>query len=345
MRLFVVLAVLAVAAATAIFATLQSFHHFADIERMFAGACTPVTGIAGPEDIEIDAARRRAFISSLDRRADDARGAIHLFNLDDPLAASGWRDITDGAPEAFRPLGMDYYEDDDVRRLFVVNGANNAVEMFEVGEDGSLVHLETFAERRLTSPNNIAAVGRRSFYVTNDLKAGRGSWLAPLQFLTRAAAGQVLFTDGGAWRVAADKLRYANGVELSRGGERLYVAETAGQSLRVFARDPETNNLALANTYQLDAAPDNIAVDDVGAIWIAARPKPLTTLRHKKSAERFSPSEVIRIGADNAPTTIYRDDGEELSASAGVARFGPMLLIGALYDDKFLICDLPEDAI
>ena len=108
MRLFVVLAVLAVAAGAGIFITLHSFHHFRDIERQFSGACTPVTGIAGPEDIDIDATRRRAFISSLDRRADDARGAIHLFNLDDPLSADGWRDITDGAPEAFRQLVATY---------------------------------------------------------------------------------------------------------------------------------------------------------------------------------------------------------------------------------------------
>lgn len=345
MRLAAVFVVLLVIAGTAVFTTLNDFNYFAEVKRSFDGRCAPVTGIAGPEDVEVDRMRRQAFISSLDRRAEGARGAIHLFDLDDPLRDGAWRDMTGGVPAAFRPLGLDYYEVGETRRLFVVNEANNAVELFDVGEDGGLIHLETFEERRLTSPNNVVAVGPRSFYVTNDVKPGRRSRVAPLHFLMRAGSGQLLFTDGETWRLAADHLRFANGVDLSPGGDRLYVAETAGRAVRIYQRDRETNLLTPAETIRLDVAPDNITVDEAGAVWIGAHPKPLATPRLRADPERQAPSEIIRLAPEGGTQTVYRDDGAEISASTAAARLGGKLVIGALYEDKFLICDLPAGAI
>lgn len=345
MRLAALFAVVLALAGAAVLSTLNFFNYFGDVKRSFAGQCTPVTGINGPADIELDRARSRAFISSLDRRAENARGAIHIFNLADPLDASAWRDMTDGAPATFRPLGLDYYEDGETRRLFVVNEANNAVELFDVGVDGALVHLETFAERRLTSPNDVVAVGPRSFYVTNNVRPSRPARLAALHLLARTGSGAVLYTDGTVWRVAAENLRMANGVDVSADRERLYVAETAGRAVRVFERDDKTGVLTPAETVRLAAAPDNIAVDDAGGLWVAASPKPFATLRHAANPARRAPSEVVRLGSDGAIQSVYRDDGTELSAATAAARLGRKLLIGALYENKFLICDLPAGAI
>lgn len=326
-------------------ADLHSFNHFNKVERAFAGQCEPVSGIAGPEDIQIDAARKRAFISSLDRRAGAARGAIHIFDLDDPLAAGGWRDRTNGAPEIFQPLGLDYFEDGEVQRLFVVNAANAAVEMFDVRENGDLMHLETFAERRLNSPNNVVAVGRRSFYVTNDVKPGRNTPLASLHFLLRTGSGEVLYTDGKVWRVAADGLRFANGIDISRDMQRLYVAETAGAAIRVYDRDGETGSLATAQMIKLDASPDNISIDEEGVLWAASLPKPLMVPRLATHPDARAPSAIWRIRDGQAPQSVYRDNGDELSASTTVAHLGDTLLIGALMEDKFLLCQLPETGI
>jgi len=345
MRFVAFIVVLFVLAGAAAYATLNSFNYFDDVEHSFAGQCTPVAGIAGPEDIQIDNARARVYISSLDRRADDARGAIHMFDISDPLGAEGWRDLTMGAPADFKPLGLDYYEDGDVRRLFVVNEANNGVEMFDIGDDGALVHIETFTERRLTSPNNVVAVGRRSFYVTNDVRPGRNTRVADIHFLTRQASGEVLYTNGTSWRVAADGLRFANGVEASADGARIYVAETAGGAVRIYDRNAQTGALTLAKIIQLSAAPDNITIDDAGALWIAALPKPLSVPEHGENPDKPAPSEIIRIDVDGDQQTIYRDDGGELSAATTAARLGQTLIIGAFYEKKFLICDLPAGEI
>ncbi|GJL95967.1 MAG: hypothetical protein DHS20C05_23720 [Hyphococcus sp.] len=348
MRFAVLLLVFVGILGAGIFGALRSFNHFSEIPRSFAGQCTPVTGIAGPEDILITPGAKRVFISSRDRRQPDQRGSIHIFDLADPLAGGGWQDMTSGMPEEFNPLGIDYFEDGDVRRLFVVNEVNAAIEVFEVAEDGALIHLETFAERRLTSPNNVVAVGPRSFYVTNDVKQGRDTQIGKLHFLTRQASGQVLYYNGVAWQMAAEGLKFANGIVLSQDQKRLYVAETAGRAIRVYDRDLETGALFMSSgsgRITLPTAPDNLSIDESGALWAATLPKPLAVPLHGANPDVIAPSQIIRVTPGGDPQIIYSDDGKELSASTTAARFGQTLLIGALYDEKFLICDLPAGSI
>ncbi len=339
------LALLLALAGGAVAYTLYSFNHFEDVEDRFAGSCSPVTGVAGPADIETIGASGRAFVSSLDRRDAGARGAIFSVLIDDPLDSENWRDRTLGTPSAFRPLGFNYYEEGDVRRLFVVNGATKAVDIFAVSSDGDLKLLESIAERRLTSPNDVVAVGPRSFYITNDIEAGRASLMGKIEFLTRSASGKVYYFDGVSMRVAADGLRFANGIAKSADGARIYVAETTGPSLRLFDRDQETGVLRQTAIEMLPAAPDNITVAWDGALWIGAQPKPLATTLVEQNAQKSAPSLVIRF-VDNREkpstlTEIFSSDGGLISTSSVATIAGRRLLVGALFDDRYLICDLP----
>jgi arylesterase/paraoxonase len=243
-------------------------------------------------------------------------------------------------------MGLYLYDDGAAKRLFVVNVATSAIEVYDVGSSGDLVHLETLAERRLTSPNDIVAVGPRSFYVTNDAESGRDSLLARLQFLFRVGSGRVLYYDGIAWRAAAEGLRFANGVAVGRDGARVYVAETAGEAIRIYDRNIETGALRLAKVAPMGAAVDNIDVDRVGALWIGAHPKPLQLPAYARQPDGSAPSLVIRYedidGGDARPEKIYTDDGSQISASTVAARLGSTLMIGALLEKKFLICEMPS---
>jgi arylesterase/paraoxonase len=341
---FVFWGVAIIGAAAAVVVTLYSFNQFDRVAASFDGTCAPVTGIAGPEDIQIDPKTRRAYISSFDRRSEDkaARGGVFVFSIDDPLADEAWRDRTNGMPEKFAPLGLHFYDDGSVRRLFVVNAATNAVEVYDVLDNGDLAHVETLAERRLTSPNDIVAVGPRSFYVTNDAESGRDSLLARIQFLLRIGSGRVLYYDGIAWRIAAEGLRFANGINAGREGSRIYVAETAAQALRIYDRDAQSGALRLAKVAGMGAGLDNINIDRVGALWIGAQPKPLQLQTGETGA---TPSLVIRYedieGGSAAPTKIFADDGSQISGSTVADRLGSTLLIGARLEKKFLICNLP----
>ncbi len=329
----------------AVYLTLDSFNHFQEIEDRFAGTCTPVTGVAGPEDIEASSPER-AFVSSLDRRAGpDARGAIFSVRVDDPLDSENWRDRTAGIPEKFRPLGLNYFVEGDVRRLFVVNDATKAVEIYSVAETGDLTHLESISEKRVTSPNDVVAVGPRAFYVSNDVEAGRASLIGKAQFLLRAGAGKILYFDGVSMRAAAEGLRFANGLAINAQGTRLYAAETSGQALRIYDRDLATGVLALRRIESLPASPDNLNVAWDGAVWIGAQPKPLQTPLVERDRTQSSPSLVIRFddkdGVASPMTEVFSDRGDAISTATVAALSGRRLLIGALLDDKYLVCDLP----
>lgn len=336
---------LAAAAGAAAIYLLHSFRHFESVEPAFAGRCTPVTGLAGPEDVEIDPVLGRAFISSFDRRNREAkRGGVYEVALDDPLAQANWRDRTGGVPEKFEPLGLNLYDDGETRRLFVVNAAARSVELYEIGEDGALAHLETFAERRLTSPNDVVAVGPRAFYVTNDFESGRDSLIARFEFLTRAASGKLMYFDGDSWRIAASGLKFANGVEISPNGRRVYVAETTGEGVKVFARDRRTGLLTLKSVVVIDGAVDNINVDEDGDLWIGAHLKPLLLPRAVADEDATAPSMIVRVSGTGENATahpVFVDDGERISASTAAARYGRTLVIGSLVDRKFLLCELP----
>lgn len=326
--------------------TLLKFNHFRVVEDRFDGTCTPVTGVSGPEDIEASPSSGRAFVSSLDRRAGPtARGAIYSVLVDDPLDSENWRDRTDGLPEKFHPLGLNYFEEGDIRRLFVVNEATRAIEIYDVAKNGDLLHLESFSERRLTSPNDIVAVGPRSFYVTNDIEAGRRSWLGKFQFLSRSPSGKIYYYDGVAMRVAAEGLRFANGIALNARKTRLYAAETSGQALSIYDRDLKTGVLTLSKIESLPAAPDNINIAWDGALWIGAQPKPLSVPLVIRDRRAISPSLVIRYvdkeGVAAPMTEVFSNKGDAISTASVAAISGSRLLIGALLDDKYLICDLP----
>ena len=325
-------------AATA--ATLYSFGHFSGVDSRFDGDCASVTGVAGPEDLQ--PARDRIYVASLDRSDVAARGAILAVSPEDPLDSSGWRDRTGGVPAAFRPAGLFYYDAGDERRVFVVNEAGPSIEVYDVQENGDLAHLETFRERRLTSPNDIVAVGPRSFYVSNDVEAGRTTLIGALQFLTRAPAGKVFYFDGVSFRIAADGLRFPNGLAIEEDGATLHVAETSGYALKTYRRDTVTGALSLAVSTAMPAAPDNINIAFDGSLWIGAHPKPLAVgAVHYGVAER-APSSVIRYDASDPRKTyaeIFSDTGERISGASVAALDRGRLFIGSLFDDKYLICE------
>ena len=66
---------------------LYAAGQFKTIEPHFDGACTPVVGLTGPEDLTVHPRTGIAYISAADRRSvfagGPARGAIYAYDLGD----------------------------------------------------------------------------------------------------------------------------------------------------------------------------------------------------------------------------------------------------------------------
>jgi arylesterase/paraoxonase len=219
------------------------------------------------------------------------------------------------------------------------------IEIFDYVEN-RLVYRESISGELMTSPNDVAAVGPRSFYVTND--HGNTSALGrTLEDYLRLEKSYVLYFDGERFTKAAEGLSYANGINLSGDGKTVFVAATTGLKIYVYDREASTNALSKREEIFLGTGVDNIEMDAAGNLWVAAHPQLLTFTRYAKDPANLSPSQVLKItlapNGEHRIDEIFLDAGEALSGSTVGAVFGQKLLIGSVFDDKFLVCEMNEN--
>ena len=165
------------AAAWSISHTIPASGYFAELEPTLVDQCRQIDIAPGTEDIEIDRNLNLAFVSAADRRAwfnETGGNGVNPKNGIYALALDGTDTVTKVSPdiEGFLPHGIFlWHGDDGEKRLFVVNhppSGAEIVEIFSVGEGGALTHLESVSFPAMHSPNDVAAVGPRQFYATND---------------------------------------------------------------------------------------------------------------------------------------------------------------------------------
>ena len=168
--------------------------------------------------------------------------------------------------------------------------------------------------------------------------------LATLEKYLPLPVGTVSYYDGSTITPAAEGLHFANGVSLSRDKQTLFVTETVGQSLRVYSRDLSTNALTLKQEIALGTGPDNVSVDENGDIWIASHPQLLSYLGHAADSSKYAPSQVLRLTQGGAGQLVVNeillDAGDLISAASVAAPIGNRMLIGAVFENKFLDCSL-----
>ena len=322
---------------------------FRDLEARGNTRCSALPLSASAEDIQIDRARGIAYLSALDRRA-LVRGAgedgdILQLDLRNPEAAPV--SVLGTRPSGFRPHGMSLYRmGDGNQRLLVISHppqSEHLVEIFEKRGDSPFVPVARIADPALVSPNAIVALGPGQFYVAND-RGTTGPWDRFRELVFRQGFSQVVFFDGERMRTVADGLKSAVGMGMSPDGSRVYVAETLGKTIAVFARDPRSQDLRLLTRIAVDGSPDNINIDPAGRIWVAVHPKLLDLVRHFADPEHRSPTRILRIDAsvDGSAqiSEVLLDMGETISAGSVGAVFEDTLLIGSITETKVLICRL-----
>ncbi|MCC5866270.1 MAG: SMP-30/gluconolactonase/LRE family protein [Wenzhouxiangella sp.] len=147
----------------------------------------------------------------------------------------------------------------------------------------------------LISPNDVIAIDHERFYFTNDHGSPPG-FRRTLEGYLRLPWSNVVYFDGEVFRVAAEGLTYANGINLSPDGRHLYVAEVTRSRVREYRRDPATGRLEEKRRLNIGFGVDNIEVDPVsGDLWIGGHVKLLSFVRHMNSPAVPAPSQVVRI--------------------------------------------------
>ena len=328
-----------------------------NVEPHFAGSCRAVEGIVSPEDILVLPDGRTALVSVDNVRATSAGqpqpGALLAYDLTADQTTPV--NLTPNAGHSLHPHGIGLYASQGgALRLFVVNHPQTSfgdqpgklpahtIEVYDL-VNGKLVYQRTISDNLLISPNDVIPVGPDQFYVTNDHGDGSELMLTLEEYLMLKRA-TVLYYDGTRFTVAVKDFLFPNGINISRDGRQIYVASFTGRKMVVFTRDLATGALTESGEVSLGSGPDNIDVDRDGNLWIGAHPKLLTAASYREDASKSSPSQVLKLSPDGnggfSVSEIFLSDGSDLSASTVGARYGDRLLIGSVFDTKFLDCRL-----
>lgn len=335
---------------TGAFRTLQPVGKHTRVIEGFTG---------GTEDLVLRPNQRHLFVSSPNFGDPNATGAIFRVEI-----ATG--KLTNVTPEDFRepralqPHGIDLWWAPEGERLFVVNHpggsalpdaseqgsgeTKHTVEIFDVTPEGTLSHLETIEHPLMIAPNDVAAVGPRSFYVTNDHGYPSGL-MRTIEEYGRLPAGNVLFVEDGEAREVYSGTIYANGIQNDPMSSRIFLAETSRRTITWFDREPATNDLEFVSRHDTGTGVDNIDVDAEGRVWVAGHPKMLEFVAHAEDPENVrAPSHVVVLEPSKSgwsQETVYMSEGDPLSGSSIALATGDEVIVGSVFDPRLVVLEKP----
>jgi len=177
------------------------------------------------------------------------------------------------------------------------------------------------------------------FYVTNDhgYEEGFGRLVEEYGNL---AVSNVLYFDGQDYSEAAGGISFANGINIDREKNLVFVASPRRFQVKVFQPNDD-GTLEFIEDIPCGTGVDNIEFDEDGNLWIGAHPDLLHFAAYAKQKKEISPSEVLKISyrgtGDYTVESMYMNDGSGLSATSVACPFGDLIFAGTVKDDKMLI--------
>lgn len=314
-----------------------------EVNEVFAGVCTDLNLEGGSaEDIQIDRARRLAYLSISDRMAtakgeDPGPGTIGRLdlNMNPPTLASAVNDGPD-----LRPHGVSLFIDTNGQRhLYVINHwfradtGEERIEHYLETSPGVFSHEETLQSPLITRANDMVAVAPNQFYVAQDVDRRSGQTLTDL-----------VFYDGAEFSVVANDIQSGGGINISADNQTLYIAETGGKRIRVAQRNPADGTIISSSFIDLGTSPDNIDIAADGSLWVGAHSNVVALAMHFIVGSN-SPTQVLRVEIDDETTEIeeiYLNAGDQISSGSGGTTLGNRLLIGSITAKKVLVCEMDE---
>ncbi len=332
------------------FRFLNAVGAFRRVAEVHPGACTALAGVTGPEDLQIDRAKRLMFVSARNWREDplvpDRADGLYVMHLDQK--ERGFVRLTSPST-TFHPHGLSLYiAPDGTRTLMAINHpdpARSTVEIYDVKIDGSNVtlhHRASISSTQFVLLNDLVAVGPDEFYAANQ--TSKRSQLGQLfdSLLLRPGA-TIFYYNGEVPKVAMRGLTLTAGINASPDYSKIYVSDSLRGQIVTIEGNPlagwsETSRLKVPGN------PDNIDVDAKGNLWVASHLKALKLMAFAKHPDQPSPSAIYKIstngGVMGRAKPIYVDRGGQYGSASVGSAFDGHLYLGAVYENKILDCTL-----
>lgn len=316
--------------------------YFRSIENKFEGTILKKINIAGAEDITISKIDSFAIISATARKKlpneEQEIGGLYFINLKN----DDFKHIllTKDFKKPFAPHGISIYQKDSITTIAAINHTlqGEFIEIFTL-INNKLTHLKTLKNEQIFSPNDIVLIDENRFYFTNDHKYKEGLGRLSEDYLGLGLSN-IIYFDGKNYTKVADGIAYANGINLDKKRNLIFVASPRKFLIKVYQKQ-EDGTLAFIEDVDCKTGVDNIEFDENDNLWIGAHPNLLHFSAYSKDNESISPSEIIKINYKQKGKykieQIYMEDGTNMSASTVAAPFGDLILTGNVMDDKFLI--------
>jgi hypothetical protein len=326
---------------------------FSSTKTGFSGSCRVLSDVPGVSDIEI--AGGMAFVAVSNARGPRSEDGLYAL----PLDGTGRLTKLVGTPKDFHPRGIGIYRSPDGSGVFLlaVNrragasaaaGATNekvrfSIDSFEVTNPSTkpaLVSQGTIGSGLLTDPQDVAAAGAGSFYVSNNIVLP--AFLRRLADWGAIPGSNILHFNGMMFRAVAEDVYGAGGLLLMPDGNQLLAASMTTRSIKSFNREMMTGNLTEGASLTLDVAPEKLSLDSRGEVWVAGHSSLIQWRDFFTDADHRPPSQVFRVaiasGVPQAAAFVYGNAGGDIAAAGIAVSAGKRLLIGSALDGKLLDC-------
>ena len=315
---------------------------FRAIENKFEGEIFKKINLTGAEDISISKIDSFAIISSTNRKSfpntEQETGGLYFLDLKtknyDPIH------LTENFKKPFAPHGISIFKKDSVNVIAAINHTKEGefIEIFEL-IGAKFTHKKTLKHDFIFSPNDIVLLDENRFYFTNDHKYKDGIQRLAEDYLGLSISN-VIYFDGMNYIEVANKIAFANGINIDLKRGLVFVASVRGFLVKVYQQN-EDHSLAFIENIYCNTGVDNIEFDSENNLWIGAHPSLLHFNFYANNNKEISPSEIIKINyiekGNYSIEQIYIEDGNTMSGSSVAAPFGNLILTGNVMDEHLLI--------
>ena len=150
----------------------------------------------------------------------------------------------------------------------------------------------------------------------------------------------MVYSDGSEYREVADGIAYANGINLDRKRNMLFVASPREFLIKAY-HQKESGDLEFIEDIHCGTGVDNIELGPDGKIWSGGHPSLLAFTAYAQGRKKIAPSEIITIDyrntGDYSKEVIFLDDGRKMSASSVAVVYNDYIFAGNVMDNHFLI--------